>query len=198
MDMNDARNVVIATGIPGVGKTTVIDGAVEAGDTEHGEEVKVINFGTEMFEVASERGLVTDRDEMRKLPTRKQREIQRLAGESIAKKAESSRVIVDTHTLIETPNGFLIGLPEWVIKAIMPKTIVLVEAEPENIASRRSQDETRNRDVQLATEIRTHQEMCRAAAAAAGTLTGATVRIIKNRQGKAELAAAKLAETVME
>jgi len=198
MDMNDARNVVIATGIPGVGKTTVIDGAVEAVDTEHGEEVKVINFGTEMFEVASERGLVTDRDEMRKLPTSKQREIQRLAGESIAKKAEASLVIVDTHTLIETPNGFLIGLPEWVIKAIMPKTIVLVEAQPENIASRRSQDETRNRDVQLATEIRTHQEMCRAAAAAAGTLTGATVRIIKNQQGKAELAAAKLAETVME
>lgn len=198
MDMNDARNVVIATGIPGVGKTTVIDGAVESVDTEHGEEVKVINFGTEMFEVASERGLVTNRDEMRKLPTSKQREIQRLAGESIAKKAEASRVIVDTHTLIETPNGFLIGLPEWVIKAIMPKTIVLVEAEPENIASRRSQDETRNRDVQLATEIRTHQEMCRAAAAAAGTLTGATVRIIKNRQGKAELATAKLAETVME
>ncbi|MBS3795024.1 MAG: adenylate kinase [Candidatus Thorarchaeota archaeon] len=196
--MNDARNVVIATGIPGVGKTTVIDGAVESVDTEHGEEVKVINFGTEMFEVASERGLVTNRDEMRKLPTSKQREIQRLAGESIAKKAEASRVIVDTHTLIETPNGFLIGLPEWVIKAIMPKTIVLVEAEPENIASRRSQDETRNRDVQLATEIRTHQEMCRAAAAAAGTLTGATVRIIKNRQGKAELATAKLAETVME
>ncbi|MBD3157706.1 MAG: adenylate kinase [Candidatus Lokiarchaeota archaeon] len=196
--MSDARNVVIATGIPGVGKTTVIDGAVEAVDEEHGEEVNVINFGTEMFEVASERGLVTDRDEMRKLPTTKQREIQRLAGESIAKKAEASRVIVDTHTLIETPNGFLIGLPEWVVKAIMPKTIVLVEAEPENIASRRAQDETRNRDVQLATEIRTHQEMCRAAAAAAGTLTGATVRIIKNRQGKAEVAAAKLAETVME
>ncbi len=196
--MAKSRNAVITTGIPGVGKTTVIDGAIEYINNEFGEEVKVINFGTEMFEVASARGLIANRDEIRKLPTDKQREIQQLAGESIAKKAEASRVIVDTHTLIETPNGFLIGLPEWVVKAIMPKTIVLIEAEPKNIASRRAQDETRDRDVQLTAEITSHQEMCRAAAAAAGTLTGATIRIIKNYQGKAEEAATKLAETVME
>ena len=196
--MSETRNVVIVTGIPGVGKTTVINTAIEMIKEKHNEEVLMLNFGSEMFEVASERGLVQGRDELRKMVTAKQREVQRLAGKAIAEKAKSARVIVDTHTLIQTPNGFLIGLPEWVVKAIEPKTLVLVEAKPENIASRRSDDETRTRDEQFVDDIRIHQEMCRATAVAAATLTGATVRIIKNQEGKVEEAAMQLADTLME
>ncbi|NHJ12553.1 MAG: adenylate kinase [Candidatus Thorarchaeota archaeon] len=196
--MADDRNIVIVTGIPGVGKTTVINTAVEDVKQNHDEVVLVLNIGTEMFEVASNKGLVKDRDELRKMPTAKQREVQRLAGEAIAKKAKKAKVIVDTHTLIQTNNGFLIGLPEWVARAIQPKTVVLVEADPEKIAGRRSSDETRTRDAQLVEDIDTHQRMCRAAAVAVGTLTGATVRIIKNREGKVEEAAKELAATIME
>ncbi len=190
--------MVIVTGIPGVGKTTVIDKAVEMVKKKHGEEVLVLNFGTEMFEAASAKNLVKDRDEMRKMSSDKQREIQKSAGERIAEKAKSSRVIVDTHTLIQTNNGFLIGLPEWVAKAISPKTVVLVEADPDNIAARRSDDPTRERDMQAVESIKVHQEMCRAAAVSVGTLTGATVRIIKNRQGQVDMAALELHDTLME
>jgi adenylate kinase len=196
--MSEARNVVIVTGIPGVGKTTVIDTAVEMVKTQHGEEVWIFNIGTEMFEVALEKGLIKDRDELRKMPTAKQRDVQRLAGESIAKKAKTARAIVDTHTLIQTKNGFLIGLPEWVVKPLQPKTVVLVEADPEKIAGRRSSDETRIRDAQMIDEIDMHQRMCRAAAVSVGTITGATVRVIKNREGKVEEAATELASTLME
>ncbi|MHA2141539.1 MAG: adenylate kinase [Candidatus Thorarchaeota archaeon] len=196
--MAEERNVVIVTGIPGVGKTTVINTAVQMVKDEHNEEVLILNIGTEMFEAATERGLIKDRDELRKMPTAKQREIQRLAGEAIARKAKTARAIVDTHTLIQTKNGFLIGLPEWVAKAIQPKTVVLVEADPEKIAGRRTSDETRTRDAQFTEEIDTHQRMCQAAAVAVGTITGATVRIIKNREGKVEEAASALAGTLME
>ncbi len=186
------------TGIPGVGKTTVINAAVEQVKEKHGEEVLVLNLGTEMFEIATKAGQVKTRDEMRKLPTSIQRENQRKAGVAIAKKAKTARVIVDTHTLIQTNNGFLIGLPEWVVSAIKPKTVVLVEADSEKIASRRAGDETRTRDAQAVTDIQIHQEMCRAAAVAVGTITGATVRIIKNREGLVEEAASELADTLME
>jgi adenylate kinase len=196
--MSESRNVVIVTGIPGVGKTTVINTAVEIVKQKHGENVLVLNFGTEMFEVASKAGQVKSRDEMRKMPTSQQRENQKLAGQSIAEKARKAKVIVDTHTLIQTNNGYLIGLPEWVIRAIQPKTVVLVEADPEKIASRRSSDETRTRDAQAVSDIQIHQEMCRAAAISVGTLTGATVRRITNREGKVEEAAAELAQTLME
>ncbi|MFW9801504.1 MAG: adenylate kinase [Candidatus Thorarchaeota archaeon] len=196
--MAEERKVVIVTGIPGVGKTTVVNTAVQMVKDEHDEEVLILTIGTEMFEISSERGYITDRDELRKMPTARQREVQRLAGEEIARKAKTARVIVDTHTLIQTENGFLIGLPEWVAKPIQPKTIVLVEADPEKIAGRRTSDETRTRDAQLTDEIDTHQRMCRAAAVAVGTITGATVRIIKNREGKVEEAASELAATLME
>ncbi len=196
--MSESRNVVIVTGIPGVGKTTVINTAVEIVKEKHGEEVLVLNFGTEMFEVSVKKGQVKDRDEMRKLPTAVQRETQRLAGEAIAEKAKKARVIVDTHTLIQTNNGYLIGLPEWVVRAIQPKTVVLVEADPQMIALRRSDDPTRTRDEQMVEAIEVHQQMCRAAAVSVGTLTGATVRIIRNRQGMVEAAATELADTLME
>ncbi len=196
--MSEARNVVIVTGIPGVGKTTVINSAVDMVKEKYGEEVLVLNFGTEMFEVAVKAGQVKDRDEMRKMPTSQQRANQKLAGESIAEKAKKAKVIVDTHTLIQTNNGYLIGLPEWVIRAIQPKTVVLVEADSEKIAGRRSSDETRTRDAQSVQDIQIHQEMCRAAAVAVGTITGATVRRIMNREGKVEEAAKELASTLME
>jgi len=196
--MSDGNKVIIVTGIPGVGKTTVITTAVDMVKQKHGEEVLVLNFGTEMFEAASKKGYAKDRDELRKMPTSTQRQVQKLAGEAIAKKAKSAKVIVDTHTLIQTNNGFLIGLPEWVVRAIEPKTIVLIEADSANIASRRTDDPSRTRDAQLVEDIEVHQQMCRAAAVAVGTLTGATVRIIKNRQGRVEAAATELYSTLME
>jgi adenylate kinase len=194
----EGKSLVIVTGIPGVGKTTVITTAVDMVKQKHGEEVLVLNFGTAMFEVASKKGLVKDRDEMRKLPTKAQRDIQKMAGKNISQKARSARVIVDTHALIQTNNGYLIGLPEWVVTALEPKTVVLVEAAPDKIAARRSEDPTRTRDSQDVTIIEIHQQMCRAAAVAAGTLTGATVRIINNRQGEVEAAATELYQTLME
>jgi adenylate kinase len=196
--MTKSRNVIIVTGIPGVGKTTVINTAVEQVKEKHDEVVLILTIGSEMFEIAEKAGHVKDRDELRKLPTYLQREIQRQAGVSIAEKAKSAKTIVDTHTLIQTKNGYLIGLPEWVVSAIKPKTVVLVEADSEKIASRRTRDETRTRDAQAVTDIQVHQEMCRAAAVSVGTITGATVRIIKNREGFVEEAAAELAETLME
>jgi adenylate kinase len=196
--MTETRNVVIVTGIPGVGKTTVINTAIDLVKEKSGKDVIMLNIGSEMFEVATKEGHVKDRDELRKLPTSIQRDVQRKAGEVIAKKAKKGMAIVDTHTLIQTNNGFLIGLPEWVVTAINPKTVVLVEADSEKIASRRTGDETRTRDAQAVTDIQIHQEMCRAAAVAVGTITGATVRIIKNREGLVEDAAAELAGTLME
>ena len=195
--MTESRNVVIVTGIPGVGKTTVINTAVEQVKERSGEDVLILNIGTEMFEVATKEGHVKDRDELRKLPTSIQREVQRKAGEAIAEKAKG-KTIVDTHTLIQTNNGFLIGLPEWVVTAINPKTMVLVEADSEKIAGRRTGDETRTRDAQAVADIQIHQDMCRAAAVSVGTITGATVRIIKNREGLVEEAASELADTLME
>ncbi len=62
------------TGIPGVGKTTLLAKIVEILKS-HGKSVNVLSFGTLMFEVAKNNGL-KDRDELRKLPVTEQQNLQ--------------------------------------------------------------------------------------------------------------------------
>ena len=187
-----SKRIVIVTGIPGVGKTTVLNKAADIARQEY--TVEIVNYGSVMFDAAVNSGFVENRDQMRLLPPEKQREIQKNAAEIIAKKAAQGKLlIVDTHMLIATPEGYLAGLPEWVITTLKPDVIVLVEAEPESIFSRRSKDETRTRDQDSTIEINTHQNLCRAAATTISVLTGATVKIVKNKEGMVDETAEELA-----
>ncbi|AAM01242.1 adenylate kinase [Methanopyrus kandleri] len=185
--------VIVATGVPGVGATTVTTEAVkELEGYEH------VNYGDVMLEIAKEEGLVEHRDEIRKLPAEKQREIQRLAARRIAKMAEEKEgIIVDTHCTIKTPAGYLPGLPIWVLEELQPDVIVLIEADPDEIMMRRVKDsEERQRDYDRAHEIEEHQKMNRMAAMAYAALTGATVKIIENHDDRLEEAVREFVETV--
>ncbi|WP_457619689.1 adenylate kinase [Methanopyrus sp.] len=186
-------HVIVATGVPGVGATTVIAEAVK--DLPGYERV---NYGDVMLEIAKEEGLVEHRDEIRKLPAEKQREIQRLAARRIAKMAEEKDgIIVDTHCTIKTPAGYLPGLPIWVLKELQPDVIILIEADPDEIMMRRMKDsEERQRDYDRAHEIEEHQRMNRMAAMAYAALTGATVKIIENHDDRLEEAVREFVETV--
>ncbi|MFX1518934.1 MAG: adenylate kinase [Promethearchaeota archaeon] len=186
------KRVIIVTGIPGVGKTTVLNNAADLARQEY--KVEIVNYGSVMLDTAVSSGFVENRDQMRLLPPEKQRNIQKIAAETIAKKAGQGKLlIVDTHMLIATLEGYLAGLPEWVVTILEPDVIVLVEAEPESIFSRRSKDASRLRDEDSPMEISTHQNLCRAAAIACSTLTGATVKIIKNQEGMVDKTAEELA-----
>ncbi|MCG7854715.1 MAG: AAA family ATPase, partial [Methanoregulaceae archaeon] len=70
---------VIITGVPGVGKTTVVTGALKGLESE-GVSYRILNFGTYMFDVAQKEGIVRDRDEMRKLDKDIQKRLQKLAA----------------------------------------------------------------------------------------------------------------------
>ena len=108
--------------------------------------------------------------------------MQKQAGEKIG---QMDNVIVDTHASILTPSGYLPGLPEWTVKAIMPNTIVLVEALPNEIENRRSKDTSRARD---SDDIGLHQRINREYAIAAAFMTGATVGFVPNNDDKIDLA----------
>lgn len=170
---------IIVTGVPGVGKTTVMEAAAKAAD------LNVVVYGSEMFEVAKAKGLVEHRDDMRRLDPEVQKDIQRAAARRIAEKGD---VIVDTHCSIATAKGFLPGLPAWVLEALQPSAIVLVEATDEEIAGRRAKDETRRRDADTPKAIGRHQEMNRAFSAAYATLTGATVAVVMNHDDRLDAA----------
>lgn len=163
--------IIVVTGIPGVGKTTVMQKAAE------GTDIKFVTFGTVMIDIAKELGLVRDRDEMRKLTLEDQKKLQIKTAERVSK---IENVIVDTHCTIKTTKGYMPGLPEDVVKKLKPNNIILVEANPEEIFNRRKTDNTRNRDPDPVEKIKEHQHMNRAIAMAYSAITGATVKIINN------------------
>ena len=179
--------VIVVTGIPGVGKTTVMKKAAE------GMDIEFVTFGTVMADIAMESGIVKDRDEMRKLTPDQQKNLQIKSAEKIA---SMGNVILDTHCTVKTPKGYLPGLPEWVIKKLKPTAIVVVEAAPEEIYNRRAGDPTRNRDPDTKEQINEHQMVNRAAAMAYAALSGATVKIVFNHDNAID-AAVKQAAPVL-
>ena len=163
--------VIVVTGIPGVGKTTVMKKAAE------GMDIQFVTFGTVMVDIAKETGLVQNRDDMRKLTLEQQKNLQIKSAEKVA---SMGNVILDTHCTVKTPKGYMPGLPEWVVKKINPTAIVLVEADAEEIFNRRANDSTRNRDPDTKEQIHEHQMINRSTAMAYAALTGATVKIVFN------------------
>jgi adenylate kinase len=179
--------VIVVTGIPGVGKTTVMQKAAE------GMDIQFVTFGTIMIDIAKKLGLVKDRDEMRKLSLDQQKELQIKTAEKVGR---MKNVILDTHCTVKTPKGYMPGLPEWVLKKLKPSAIVIVEADPQEIYNRRAKDATRSRDPDSVEKIAEHQMMNRAAAMSYATLTGATVKIVFNHDDALD-AAVKEAEPVL-
>lgn len=168
---------VIVTGVPGVGKTTVVTGALKVLEGE-GISYQSLNFGTYMFETAQKEGLARDRDEMRRLPGDVQKTLQQSAARAMAR--ESGNILVDTHASVRTPKGFMAGLPEWVLRELMPDTIILVETDDDQILMRRLSDETRTRDMEGSGAIADHQQFNRAIAASYSMLTGCTIKYVTN------------------
>ncbi|MEM0272027.1 MAG: adenylate kinase [Thermoprotei archaeon] len=183
--------LVIVTGINGVGKTTVLSTMLK--QLPPNLIVNVFNYGDVMLEIARTNGWVRDRDDIRKLPLDKQLLLQERAAEKLFNLASRGNVVVDTHALITTKNGFLPGLPRWVIETLRPDVIVLIEASPEEIIRRRMNDTKRVRDDQSTVqEIELFLELNRSAAISSAVFVGASVLIVKNVEGDATQAASKI------
>lgn len=177
----------VVFGIPGSGKTTVLTAVAKH------IELTRLNFGDYMFNEAKKQGLVKSRDRMKRLPLVRQAELQLAAAEKIHTYSRKGNIILDTHASIKTPRGYMPGLPEKVLRALAPEAFVIVQADPGYIYNRRSKDALRNRDGDTIEDIEEHQKMNRAFAAVCATLTGSTVLIVKNEEGKVATAAKKIA-----
>lgn len=189
------NKLIVVTGVPGVGKSTVVAEALEKLRAA-GLGYELINYGDVMLELARRRAGVFDRDEMRRLPADVYRDIQRGAAEWIAQVAKRKLVLLDTHCSIKKLEGYLPGLPRWVLESLKPESILIIEAPPEEVIARRTKDITRRRDQELIAEIAEHQQLNRAIAMAYAAMVGATVRIIKNRDGRLSEAVGEMVEAL--
>ncbi len=184
---------VVVVGIPGVGKTTLINKIVEL-IKNNDKSVKVTNYGTIMFEVAKEHG-INDRDELRKLPISEQKKLQKIAAEKLSQ-TEGDIVIIDTHAFIRTPEGFNPGLPYHVLQIIQPSHFILVTAKTEEIYNRRMKDETRNRDKVSIETIKKELDIQSAMMSACSVLSGSPLKPVLNSEGKLEEAANQIIRAI--
>lgn len=189
------NKLVVVTGTPGVGKSTVIARAIEKLRLA-GIGYELVNYGDFMLRIAKDKAKVSDRDEMRKLPYGLYQEIQKKAADDIAHVAERRPVLLDTHCTVKKPEGYYPGLPRWVLERLRPEAIVVIEAPPAEVLGRRTKDARRRRDKELLAEIEEHQQLNRAIAMAYAAFTGAAVRIIVNRDGKLNDAIEEMVEAL--
>ncbi|MEM2140339.1 MAG: adenylate kinase [Nitrososphaera sp.] len=179
----------IIVGIPGVGKTTVITRAAELLSKKR--NATIVTYGTLMFEEAQKLG-VKDRDEMRRLPVEKQRQLQESAARHIAE-MKNDIVIVDTHLFISTDEGYYPGLPMRLVTIMNPTNLIMVAADPKQIADRRRNDPTRKRDEASAEAIKNDLDISKMMLASCSVITGAPFAIVLNDDGKVDEAAEGIA-----
>jgi len=180
----------IVVGLSGVGKGTVLEEAMLLSDQDY----ELLNYGDKMMETAEDHG-VESRGEMKELDVETYKEIQREAAERIFEIAEDSDVIVDTHAAIQSPHGYIPGLPKWSVKELNPDKIIMMTAKPEEIWERVKEDD-RDREHDSPSSIAEYQHIAREMASADAVLTGSYLKIIENPDGKAEHAAEELVKTL--
>ena len=189
--------LVVTVGVPGVGKTHVINRALERLKSEN-ITYQTINYGDVMLEIAKSKGFAKDRDEMRKLNPELQMEVQKLSAQKIAAMSREKNFLLDTHGTIKTKRGFLPGLPEWVLHELKPDRMIIVEASIEDIIARRNKDQNtiRNRDSESEEEIILQQQLNRMIAMAYSVFTGMTIKIVDSSDGNQENAIADVIEVL--
>ncbi|MEM1599588.1 MAG: adenylate kinase [Sulfolobaceae archaeon] len=191
----------IVTGIPGVGKTTVLSKVSEILQ-EKSIPHKIVNYGDYMLNTAIKNGYVNNRDEIRKLSVDKQKELQALAArkivEDLSDLGKNGLGFVDTHAVIRTPSGYLPGLPKYVIEILSPNVIFLLESDPKIILDRQKRDNSRVRadysDVNIINEV---LSFARYSAMASAVLVGASVKIVINQEGDPSVAAREIISSLM-
>ncbi|WOV93088.1 MAG: adenylate kinase [Candidatus Nitrosoabyssus spongiisocia] len=174
----ESKKIVIV-GIPGVGKTTLVEEIRIALSKDY--DTSVCSFGTMMLDTAKSIG-ITNRDELRKLDILKQRELQNMVAQKLADMTNDF-VIIDTHAFVKTPVGFYPGLPESILHIIMPHHFVSVSAKPEEIYNRRMKDNTRNRDVVSLNFIKRELAMQDAMISSCSVLAGSPIHTVLNSEG---------------
>ena len=157
---------------------------------------KVVTFGTVMLEEGKRLRWIRHRDELRRLPVEKQKQLQKLAATRIAR-MKAKVLFVDTHLFIRTGEGFWPGLPFEVVRALKPTHLILVEADPKEIISRRQADKSRYRDKVTTKDLEGELSIARSFLTVSSTLTGAPILIAANRQGKSTVVAKGLARVLL-
>jgi len=184
--------IVIVVGVPGVGKTSVINEAKKYLKYEF----KVVNTGDIMFELAKEKYNINNRDEIRKkLTFEQQKEIQEESIKRIKEMEKESDIILDTHLVIESYEGYIPGMLKEYAEILRPDGIAVIISDPDKIFVRRLKDiQIRGRDIENLKRIEIQQNLTIYFTTIFMFEYNTIVEVINNEEGLLEESAKKFAE----
>lgn len=189
-----AKSIIVA-GVPGVGKTTVLQELASVAHTKN-VPLKIVNFGNVMNELFKKQGKEIHRDRMRREDIELQAKIQEKAARKIGKMPGNSALVVDTHMFVRTADGIWPGTPARVLGHLDPSLIILIEADPQEVAARRASDTTRERESKNIEDAKADLQWSRNMASAIAVLAGIPIQIVHNQDGGQRRAAENLLKLI--
>ncbi len=95
-----------------------------------------------------------------------------------------------------TLHGIWPGTPRKVLEALDPSMIILIEADPEEVARRRAADTTRYRDSQNLEDAKADLQWSRNMASTIAVLAGVPIQILQNQNGQQRQSAEELLKII--
>jgi adenylate kinase len=136
-----------------------------------------------------------NRDEMRKLSVEEQRGLQGKVANRIAT-MKGDFVIIDTHLLINTDEGYYPGIPLHVLETIKPTNMIMIAAHPHDVLNRRKQDESRQRDIPTEIDVQNELDVTRVMIACCSVISGSPFLTIMNNNNEIDKAALTIANVL--
>jgi adenylate kinase len=155
-----------------VGKTTVVTRVAE-----EGEDLTVVNFGERVLVMALKEGLVRTPQEINLLRPEILAKLQQKAAEHI--QGLTGTIILDMHLTVQTPRGFVAGMPTDLMNILKPSQIILLEANPDTIMKRRMMGKGIDTEESIK-DIQERADFDRAAAISIAIDMGTPIKLVKN------------------
>jgi adenylate kinase len=134
-----ANNIIIFSGSPGAGKSTILRKFSRMKNTI------VVNMGTLMLEAGTKKGYVKHRDQIRQLTNKRLTELRNSAIKTI--NSMQGNILLDTHASVGINGRYLPGLPLAALDLFNHVSgLIYIDAVTEEIIERRKSDKTRKRE----------------------------------------------------
>jgi adenylate kinase len=181
---------VIVIGIPGAGKSTIIDRITDA------DKYSFVNIGDMMISIGTKKGRLNNRDQMRYQSNEERTELIKEVFKEIA--TMKGNVIIDTHASIGAHGRYMPGLPADVLSIIKDsvKALVCIDAPTENIIIRRERDTTRRREAETVEEIEMQKMINMAALSAISQSYNIPLFVLINEENRQDESVRKFKECI--
>lgn len=180
--------VVIVAGLSGAGKTTLLN-SIGKGN------YRIVSMGTLMKDIGVERGMVTDRDQIKRLPSRQTNLLRQLASRRFS--SSKDNILLDTHLTIEHEPRLEPALPFGFISRLGVKALVYVNAPSKDVIARRAKDAAiRSRERQKPKDLDTQRAVDLSIMGYVATALNLPMYVINNNNGRIRTATKELRSAI--